>query len=120
MVANFSIVEGECDFTGVEGTGAVVQHGRPPRIYIRVRRCATQSSLPSGLLEGRPAKGTGSNGRIQVKWGRFGVIAPVGIDDRLAAIAKVFLDHPVKLFHSHRIGVRTIDPTYTLVKICSG
>src|SRR5579864_3746779 len=117
MVANFGIVERECDFRGVEGTGAVVQHGRPPRINIRVRRCGTQSSLPSGLLEGRPAKGTSSNGRIEVKWIRFRVIAPIGIDDRPALVAKVFLDRPIKLLHSHRIGIGAVDPTYALVKI---
>src|SRR5258708_6138604 len=55
MVANLSIVERERDFTGVEGTGAIVQHGRPPRIYIRVCRRATQSSLPDSLLERRTA-----------------------------------------------------------------
>src|ERR1700757_4264925 len=104
MVANFSIVECECDFTGVEGTGAIVQHGRPPRIYVRVCRGATQSSLPAGLRESRTAKGRGSNGGIQVKWIRFGVIASVGVDDRLAAVAKFFLDQSVKFFHPHRIG----------------
>src|SRR6266849_3779113 len=99
MVANFSIVERECDFTGVEGTGAIFQHGRPPRIYIRVRRRATQSSLPGGLLEGRPAKGIGSNGRMQVKWIRFWVLAPVGVDDRLAAVAQLFLNQSVESVH---------------------
>src|SRR6266853_5822447 len=116
MVANFSIVERECDFTGVEGTRAIVQHGRPPRIYIRVCRRVTQGSLPSGLLEGWPAKGRGSNGRIQVKWTRFRVIAPVDVDDRLAAVAKFFLNQSVKFFHCHRIGIGTVDPTHTLVK----
>src|SRR5713226_3821210 len=89
-------------------------------IYIRVRRRATQSSLPDSLLEGRTAKGRGSNDRIQVKWIRFRVIAPVGVDDRLAAVAKFFLHQSVKLFHSHRIGIGTVEPTYTLVKICAG
>src|SRR4029077_777766 len=59
MVANFSIVEGERDFTGVERTGAIVQHGRPPGIYVRVGRRAAQNSLPESLLEGRTPKGRG-------------------------------------------------------------
>src|SRR6266481_6820260 len=120
MVANFSIVERERDFAGVEGTGAIVQHGRPPRIYVRVCWRATQSSLPAGLLEGRTAKRSRSNDGIQVKWIRFRVIAAVGVDDRLAAVAKFFLNQSVKFFHSHRIGVGTVDTTYTLVKICAG
>src|ERR1700682_4355887 len=120
MVAKLSIVEGERDFTSVEGTGAIVQHGRPPGIYVRVCRRAAQRSLPESLLEGRTAKGIGSNDRIQVKWIRFRVIAPVGVDDGLAAVAKFFLNQSVKFFHSHRIGIGTVDPTYTLVKICSG
>src|ERR1700757_807072 len=45
VVANFGIVECECDFTGVEGTGAIVQHGRPPGIYVRVCWRSAQSSL---------------------------------------------------------------------------
>src|SRR5678816_2546802 len=104
MVANFSVVERERDFTGVEGTGTIVQHGRTPGIYVGVRRSATQSSLLAGLLEGRTAKRGGSNSGIEVKWIRLRVIAPVGIDDRLATIAKFFLNHSVKFFHSHRIG----------------
>src|SRR6266851_3682768 len=120
MVANFSIVERECDFTGVEGTGAIVQHGGPPGIYIRVCWSATQSSLPAGLLERRAAKRRGSNSGIQVEWIRFRVIAPVGVDDRLAAVAEFFLNQSVKFCHSHRIGIGTVDPTYTLVEICSG
>ena len=120
MVANLSIVERERDFTGVEGTGAIVQHGRPPRIYIRVCRRATQSSLPDSLLERRAAKGSGGNDGIQVKWSRFRVIAPVGVDDRLAAFTKLFLNQSVKFFHSHRIGFGTVEPTYTFVKICAG
>src|SRR5713226_485541 len=120
MVANLSIVERERDFTGVEGTGAIVQHGRPPRIYVGVCRRAAQSSLPESLLEGRTAKRRGSNDGIQVKWIRFRVIAPVGVDYRLAAVAKSFLHQSVKLFHSHRIGIGTVEPTYTLVKICAG
>src|ERR1700682_6096464 len=119
MVANFSIVECERDFTGVEGTGAIVQHGRPPRIYIRVCWRATQSSLPNSLLERRAAKGRGGNDGIQVKWSRFRVIAPVGVDDRLAAVAKFFLKQSVKFFRFHRIGIGTVEPTYTLVKICA-
>ena len=51
MVANFSIVECERDFTGVEGTGAIVQYGRPPTIYVRVCRRGGQCSLPGGLFE---------------------------------------------------------------------
>src|SRR5712692_5364706 len=98
MVANLSIVERKRDFTGVEGTGAIVQYGRPPRIYIRVCRRATQSSLPAGLLEGRTAKRSGSNDRIQVKWIRFRVIATVGVDNRLAEVAKFFLNQSVKFF----------------------
>src|SRR6202521_4637659 len=120
MVAKFSIVERERDFTGVEGTGAIVQHGRPPRIYIRVCRRATQSSLPDSLLERRAAKGSGCNDGIQVKWSRFRVIAPVGADDRLAAVAKFFFNQSVKFFHSHRIGFETVEPTYAFVKICAG
>src|ERR1700674_4631751 len=120
MVANFSIVERERDFTGVERTGAIVQHRRPPGIYIRVCRRATQSSSPYGLLERRTAKGSGGNGGIQVEWSRFRVIAPVGIDDRLAAVAKFFLHQSVKFCHSHRIGFGTVEPTYTFVKICAG
>src|SRR6202790_1187094 len=120
MIANFSIVEGECDFTGVEGAGTAVQYRRPPRIYIRVCRRATQSSLPDSLLERSTAKGSGGNDGIQVKWSRFRVIAPVGVDDRLAAVAKFFLNQSAKFFHSHRIGIATVEPTYTLVKICAG
>src|SRR5260370_13722610 len=120
MVANLSIVERERDFTGVEGTGAIVQHGRPPRIYIRVCRRATQSSLPDSLLERRTAEGGGGNGGIQFKCSRFGVIAPVGIYDRLAAVAKFFFNQSFKFFHSHRIGIGTVEPSYTLVKICAG
>src|SRR5271170_2302844 len=108
MVANFSIVERERDLTGVERTGAIVQHGRPPRKYIRVCRRATQSSLPGGLLERRAAKGSGGNDGIQVKWSRFRVIAPVGVDDRLAAVAKFFLNQSAKFFHFHRIGIGTV------------
>src|SRR5882672_12760457 len=117
MVANFSIVEREGDFTGVEGTGAIVQHGRPPRIYIRVCRRTTQSSLPDSLLERRTAKGSGGNDGIQVKRSRFGVIAPVGVDDRLAAAAKLFLNQSVKFFRAHCSGIGAVEPTYTLVKI---
>src|SRR6202158_3859366 len=120
MVANFGIVERERDFTRVEGTEAIVQHGRTPGIYVRVCRRAAQSSLPASLLEGRTAKRRGSNGGIQVKWIRFRVIAPVGVDDRLAAVTKFFLNLSVKFFHSHRIGIGTVEPTYTLVKICAG
>src|ERR1700730_6046322 len=120
MVANFGIVERERDFTSVEGTEAIVQHGRPPGIYIRVRRRATQGSLPESLLKSGTAKGRGSNGRIQVKWIRCRVIAPVSFDDRLAAVAKFVLNQSVKFFHSHRMGIGTVDPTHTLVKICSG
>src|SRR6266404_5766399 len=119
MVANFSIVESKRDFTGVEGTGAIVQHGRPPRIYIRVCRRATQSSLPDSLLERRTAKGSGGNDGIQVKWSCFRVVAPVGVDDRLAAVAKFFLNQSVKFFHCYRIGIGTVEPTYTFVKICA-
>src|SRR5712692_5452927 len=119
MVANFSIVERESDFTGVEGTGAIVQHGRPPRIYIRVCRRATQSSLPDSLLERSTAKGSGGNDGIQFKWSRFRVIAPVGVDNRLAAVAKFFLNQSVKVFHSYRIGIGTVEPTHTFVKICT-
>src|SRR6266481_3721660 len=119
MVANLSIVERERDFTGVEGTGAIVQHGRSPRIYIRVCRRSTQSSLPDSLLERRTAKGSGGNEGIQVKWSRFRVIAPVGVDDRLAGLAKFFLNQSVKFFHSHPNGIGTAEPTYTLVKICT-
>src|SRR5882757_10569376 len=104
MVANLSVVERERDFAGVEGTGAIVQHRRPPRIYIRVCRRATQSSLPDGLLEGRTAKGSGGNEGIQVKWSCLRVIAPVGVDDRLAALAKFFLNQSVKFFHPHPNG----------------
>src|SRR6266571_2478184 len=120
VVANLSIVERERDFTGVEGNGAIVQHGRPPRIYIRVCRRATQGSLPDSLLEGRTAKGSGGNDGIQVKWSRFRVIAPVGVDDRLAALAKVFLNQSAEFFHSHPNSIGTAEPTYTLVKICTG
>src|ERR1700687_2507610 len=108
MVANFSIVERERDFTGVEGTGAIVQHGRAPRIYIRVCRRATQSSLPDSLLERRAAKGSGCNDGIQLKWSRFRVIAPVGADDRLAAVAKFFLKQSVKFFHFHYTSIGTV------------
>src|SRR6266699_670239 len=108
MVANFSIVERERDFTGVEGTGAIVQHGRPPRIYIRVCRRATQSSLPDSLLERRAAKGSGGNDGIQVKWSRFRVVAPVGVDDRLATVAKFFLNQSVKFFHSQCTTIGTV------------
>src|ERR1700676_4097103 len=120
MVANLSIVKREGDFTGVERTGPIVQHRRPPRIYIGVCRRATQGSLPDSLLERRTAKGSGGNGGIQVKWSCFRVIAPVGIDDRLAAVAKFFLHQSVNFFHSHLIGIGTVEPTYTLVKICAG
>src|SRR6266478_2384000 len=120
MVANFSIVERERDFTGVERAGAIVQHGRPPRIYVRVFRRATQSSLPDSLLECSTAKGSGGNEGIHVKWSRFRVIAPVGVDDRLAAVAKFFLNQSVKFFHCRRIGIGTVEPTYTFVKICAG
>src|SRR6266446_719317 len=120
MVANFSIVERERDFTGVEGTGAIVQHGRPPRIYIRVCRRATQSSLPDSLLERSTAKGSGGNEGIQIKWSRFRVIATVRIDNRLGAFAKFFLYQSVKFFHSHPNGIGITEPTYTLVKICAG
>src|ERR1700675_4682758 len=120
MVANFSIVERERNFAGVEGTGAIVQHGRPPRINVRICRRATQSSLSERLLESRTAKGRGSNGRIQVKWIGFRGIAPLGVDDRLAAVAKFLLNQSVKFFHSHRIGIGTVEPTYTLVKISAG
>src|ERR1700730_15319853 len=98
MVANFSIVERERDFTGVEGTGAIVQHGRPPGIYVSVRRSTTQSSLPAGLLESRTAKRRGTNDGIQVKWNRVRVITPVGVDYRLAAVAEFFLHQSVKFF----------------------
>src|ERR1700692_1947177 len=108
MVANFSIVERERNFTSVEGTGAIVQHRGPPRIYIRVCRRATQSSLPDSLLERGAAKGSGGNDGIQVKWSRFRVIAPVGVDDRLAAVAKFFPNQSVKFLHSHRIGIGTV------------
>src|SRR6266849_7826861 len=107
MVANFSIVERECDFTGVEGTRTIVQHGRPPRIYVRICWRAAQRSLPAGLLERRTAKRRGSNDGIQVEWIRFRVIAPVGVDDGLAAVAKFFLNQTVKFSHSHRIGIGT-------------
>src|SRR6266436_5268420 len=117
MVANLSVVERERDFAGVEGTGAIVQHGRPPRIYIRVCRRATQSSLPDSLLERRAAKGSGGNDGIQIEWSRFRVIAPVGVDDRLAGVAKFFLKQSVKFFHSHRIGIGTVEPTYSFVEI---
>src|SRR5260370_39494392 len=118
MVANFSIVERERDFTGVEGTGAIVQHGRPPRIYIRVCRRATQSSLLDSLLERRAAKGSGGNDGIQVKWSRFRVIAPVGVDDRLAAVAKFLLNQSVKFFHCPRLGIGTGSPTFTFASSC--
>src|SRR5260370_35275781 len=95
MVANFSIVERERDFTGVEGTGAIVQHGRPPRIYIRVCRRATQSSLLDSLLERRAPHGSGGNDGIQAKWSRFRGIAPVGVEYRLAAVPKVLRKQPV-------------------------
>src|SRR6266705_5998392 len=120
MVANFSIVERERDFTGVEGTGAIVQHGRPPRIYIRVCRRATQSRLPDSLLERSTAKGSGGNDGIEVKWSRFRIIAPVGVDDRLAGVAKFFLNQSVKFFYIYHISIETVEPTYTLVKICAG
>src|SRR5882762_9881411 len=120
MVANFSIVEGEGDFTGVEGTGAIVQHGRPPRINIRVCRRATQSSLPGSLLERSTAKWSGGNQGIQIEWSRFRVIATVGVDNRLTAFSKVFLNQSAKFFHSHPNGIGMAEPTYTLVKICAG
>src|SRR6476660_7629113 len=119
MVAKFSIVERERNLTGVEGTWAIVQHGRPPRIYIRICRRASQSSLPDSLLERSTAKGGGGNDGIQVKWSRFRVVVPVGVDDRLAAVTKFFLNQSPKFFHSHRIGFGTVEPTYTFVKICA-
>src|SRR6266849_5397875 len=108
MVANLSVVERERDFTGVEGTGAIVQHGRPPRIYIRVCRRATQSSLPDSLLERSTAKGRGGNDGIQVKWSRFRVIAPVGVDNRVAVVAECFANQPVQLPLSHRTSIGTV------------
>src|SRR6266850_5732728 len=64
MVANLSVVERERDFTGVEGAGTAVQHWSPPRVYIRVCRRATQSSLPDSLLKRRATKGSGGNDGI--------------------------------------------------------
>src|SRR6266436_3292761 len=120
MVANLSVVERERDFTCVEGTGAIVQDGRPPGIYIRVCRRATQSSLPDGLLERSTAKGSRRNECIQIKWSRFSVIATVRVDNRLAAFAKFFLNQSVQFCHSHPNGIGISEPTYTLVKICAG
>src|SRR2546421_6510773 len=110
MVANFSIVERKRDFTGVEGTGAIVQHGRPPRIYVRVCRRATQSRLPPSLFERSTAKGSGSNDDIQVKWSRGRVIAPVGFDDGVAAVANFFIHQSVEFFRSHSIRIGTVAP----------
>src|SRR6266851_1405016 len=93
---------------------------RAPTINVRVRRRATQSSLPDSLLERSTTKGSGGNDGIQVKWSCFRVITPVGVDDRLAAVAKFFLNQSVKFFHFHRIGIGTVEPTYTFVKICAG
>src|SRR5260370_42306890 len=108
MVANFSIVERERDFTGVEGTGAIVQHGRPPRIYIRICRRATQSSLPDSLLERNTAKGRGGNDGTQGKWSRFRVIAPVGVDNPVAVVAECFPNQPGELPASHTACVATV------------
>src|SRR5436190_1491458 len=113
MVANFSIVERERDFTGVERTGAIVQHRRSPRINVRVCRRATQSSLPDSLLERSTAKRSGGNEGIQIKWSRFRIIATVRIDNRLTAFTKFFLNQSVKFFHFHPNGIGISEPTYT-------
>src|SRR5260370_36478671 len=98
MIANFSIGESECYFCGVKRPGTAIQYRRAPTINVRVRRRATQSSLPDSLLERSTAKGSGGNDGIQVKWSCFRVIAPVGVDDRLAAGAQFFLNPSVSVF----------------------
>ena len=119
MVANFSIVECERDFTGVEGTGAIVQHGRPPRVYIRVCRRTTQSSLPAGLLEGRASKRSRCDCRVQVERRRFGIVSVVRVDDLLGAVAEFLPHQSVNLFYPHAAHPGAIKPADGFMEICA-
>ena len=88
MVANSSIVERERYFCGVKRTGAIVQHGRPPRIYIRVCWRASQSGLPAGLLEGRTTKWSCCDCGVQIERRCFGIISLIRVDNLLGAVAE--------------------------------
>src|SRR5260370_39444296 len=109
VVANFSIVERERDFTSVEWAGTVVQYWSLPREDIRVRRRGAQGSLPYGLFERRAANlRGGSDCGIEFKWSRLRIIAPVGVDNRVAVVAECFANQPVQLPHSHRTSIGTV------------
>jgi len=54
---------------------------------------------------------------IQAKGRCLRVIAPVSVDDHLAAFAKSFPNQPVQFFHSRCIRIGAVKPIYKFVEV---